>query len=78
MKNTGQAHFTLYSDECPIKSGKIPEVKANKLIEQTILHGLSIAQIVEYAANYYLQSVKQTRELRKGEASQSTAKRVAI
>jgi REP-associated tyrosine transposase len=57
---------------------KIPEVKANKLIEQTIPYGLSIAQIVEYTANYYQQSVEQLRKLRKGRASQSTARKVAI
>ena len=57
---------------------KIPEVKANKLIEQTIPYGLSIEQIVAYTANYYQQSVEQIRELRKGRDSQSKARRFAI
>jgi len=57
---------------------KVPEVKANKLVQQTIPHGLSIKQISEYTAKYYQQSVGQIKKLRKGRGSQSTPRKVAV
>lgn len=60
------------------KEEKIPEVKANKQIQQIIPHGLSIEQISQCTAKYYKQSVEQIKELRKGRNSQSMPRKVAI
>jgi len=57
---------------------KVPEVKVNKLIQQTLPHGISIKQISEYTAKYYQQSVEQIKQLRKGRGSHSTPRKIAI
>lgn len=60
------------------KEEKIPEVKINQKINQTIAHGLSIEQIVLNTAKYYKKTVKQITKLKKGRKSQTKSRKMAI
>ena len=57
---------------------KIPEVKAQQQVKQTVAYGLSIKQITVGVAQYYKQQPEQLKELRKGRKSQFNSRRVAI
>jgi len=57
---------------------KIPEVKANKQIQQTIPHGLSVEQISDYTSKYFKVSLEEIRKVKKGRNSQSIPRKLAI
>jgi putative transposase len=57
---------------------KIPELKANLKVRQTIAYGMSISEIVKYTAQYFGQSVKDIKQLKKGRNSQSKTRNMAI
>jgi putative transposase len=69
----GDKNFsTWFRDE------KIPEVKANLKVRQTIAYGLSISEIAKHTAEYFGQTVKAIKQLKKGPSSQSKTRKIAI